>query len=344
MSWEAGSQDAMAPSPLKILCITGWCRNGSTIIGNILNEVPGFFHVGELHFLWKNAAGKGANNLCGCGKALTHCPIWSPILALGKPAGLSAAAYADEVIRRQRACVRTRHTWRVINRGLHCREICEHAALMTRTYHAVAQRMGARVIVDTTKIPGEAALLPHLDGVVPYFVQLVRDPRAVAHSWREPKQYVYAMSPSMSTAYWHGFNLAARAITRRYPERSLFVRYEEFIADPHGTIDALLRLCGADPAANPMRGRVIELHTNHTVTGNPDRFLTGATVVRDRDSAWQAELSAPAKLAAVALSWPLFRRYGYGYGARPSSFPAAPRSIREQPGLGAKEGTSGTRA
>ena len=36
--------------------------------GNVLNEVPGFFHVGELHFLWKNAAGRGANNRCGCGR------------------------------------------------------------------------------------------------------------------------------------------------------------------------------------------------------------------------------------------------------------------------------------
>jgi hypothetical protein len=304
----------MDASPLKILCITGWCRNGSTIIGNILNEIPGFFHVGELHFLWKNAAGKGSNNLCGCGKALTQCNVWSRIIPLGLPAGVSAETYTDAVIRRQRACVRTRHTWRVLNRGLHCDEIREHAALMTQTCHAIAERMGARVIVDTTKIPGEAALLPHLEGVTPYYVHLVRDPRAVAESWRQPKQYAYAMSSAKSTAYWLGFNLAARAITRRYPERSLFLRHEEFLADPAGTIDALLRLCGADPAANPIRGRTIELRTNHTVTGNPDRFRTGATVIRDRDDYWKTGLSRSAKLAAVALSWPLFRRYDYGYG------------------------------
>ena len=51
------SRPAMDTPPLEVLCITGWCRNGSTILGNILNEAPGFFHVGELHFLWKNAAG-----------------------------------------------------------------------------------------------------------------------------------------------------------------------------------------------------------------------------------------------------------------------------------------------
>jgi len=300
--------------PLKSLCITGWCRNGSTIIGNILNEIPGVFHVGELHFLWKNAAGKGANSLCGCGKVLTQCPVWSKILPLGMPTGVTAQAYADAVIGRQRACVRTRHTWRVLGRGLHCHEIREHAALMTRTYHAIAERMGARVIVDTTKIPGEAALLPYLDGVTPYYVHLVRDPRAVAQSWRQPKQYVYTMSSAMSTAYWHGFNLAAHAITDRYPERSMLLRYEDFIADPAGTIDALLRLCGADPATNPMRGRMIDLHPNHTVTGNPDRFRTGATIIRETDESWKTGLSLSAKLAAVMLSWPLFRSYGYRHG------------------------------
>jgi hypothetical protein len=325
----------MDPSPLRILCITGWCRNGSTIIGNILGEIPGFFHVGELHFLWKNAVGKGANNLCGCGLVLTACPIWSEILPLGLPAGSSAESFAEAVIRRQRACVRTRHTWRVLRRGLAGSAIREHAALMAQTYQAIAERTGARVIVDTTKIPGEAALLSHLPGVQPYFVHLVRDPRAVAHSWREPKQYVYAMSSSKSTAYWHGFNVASRAITRRHQERSIFLRYEDFIADPAGTISVLLRLCGSDPAGNPMHGPMIELHVNHTVTGNPDRFRRGTTVVRSSDDSWMAGLSVPEKLAAVALAWPLFRRYGYAGGG----------TLRVRPqGSGVKEGTIGSGA
>ena len=56
----------MSGASVKVVCIIGWCRNGSTILGNVLGEVPGFFHAGELHFLWKNAAGKGANQSCGC--------------------------------------------------------------------------------------------------------------------------------------------------------------------------------------------------------------------------------------------------------------------------------------
>jgi hypothetical protein len=306
--------DPVAPKAgplLKIICVIGWCRNGSTILGNVLGEVPEFFHAGELHFLWKNAAGRGANNLCGCGEPLTVCPLWSHIIPVCRPPGVTADEYASTVIRRQLSCVRTRHTWRVLREGPRSSDIRDHAALMTSTYQAIAGRTGARVIVDSTKIPGEAALVPHLEGLTPYYIHLVRDPRAAAESWRERKQYCAPMSAGRSTAYWDGFNLASEAITRRYPERSAFLRYEEFIADPAGTIDALLRWCGADPAANPVRGQTVELHTNHTVTGNPDRFRSGATLIRDTDHGWRAGLPRMSRLTAQTLSWPLSRRYGY---------------------------------
>ena len=48
------------------------------------------------------------------------------------------------------------------------------------------------------------------------------------------------------------------------------------------------------------------------MTGNPDRFHSGLTVIRDQDILWNG-LPVNSKLAAVALSWPDFRRYGYRY-------------------------------
>ena len=303
-------------SPLTVLRITGWCRNGSTILGNVLGEVPGFFHAGELAFLWRNAAGLGSNNLCGCGAELIRCPVWSQVLPTGRPAGTSPRAHAEAVIARQQAGLRTRHTWRVLRRGLDAPGAREHAELMSQVYAAIAGRTGAHVIVDSTKVPGEEALLAHVTRVTTRYVHLVRDPRAAAQSWSVRKQYAYVMPAWRSTAYWQGFNRAARAITRRYPDRALLLRYEDFIADPAATVDALLRLCGAEGGGNPVRGRTVELHPNHTVTGNPDRFRSGPTVIRPDDDLWRAGLGTGARVSTAALSWPLLRRYGYRYGGK----------------------------
>ncbi|SBT40402.1 sulfotransferase [Micromonospora auratinigra] len=310
---------------LTVLSVTGWCRNGSTIIGNVLGEVPGVVHVGELHFLWRNATGRGVNDRCGCGERLTDCPLWSTVLPIGRPDGTTPDAHAAAVIARQRGRLRTRHTWRVLRRGAYDGQVRAHAELMGAVYRAVAARTGARVIVDSTKIPGEAALLPHVPGVTPYWLHLVRDPRAVAHSWREPKEYVYAMSAARSTAYWNGFNRASAAINRRHPQRSMFLRYEDFTADPAGTVDALLRLVGVDPAGNPVRGRGVELRGNHTVTGNPDRFRTGPTLIRDLDDGWRSTLTRRQRLAVTTLAWPLAARYGYrtGHAATSADTPDA---------------------
>jgi hypothetical protein len=306
-------------SRITVLSINGWCRNGSTIIGNLLNEVPGFFHAGELHFLWKNAYGNGSNTRCGCGLDLVACSIWSKILAAELPPGADPRTHAQEVRRRQWGKLRTRHTWHVLGGGGGA-DVREHARTMARTYRAIADVTGATVIVDSTKIPGEAALLDKVDGIDPLYLHLVRDPRAVAHSWMRPKDFIYAMSASRSTAYWIGFNLASRALVKRHPERSRFLRYEDFIREPAATLRSLIEMCGGDPEGSPVRGRSAKLRTNHTVTGNPDRFKSGPTEIRAFDGTWRSELSTGAKLATLALSWPLLAHYGYplfGAGAQP---------------------------
>jgi len=296
---------------IKVLYITGWCRNGSTIIGNVLNEVKGFFHTGELGFLWKNAYGNGSNTFCGCGEALTRCGIWSKVLEEEAPAGRTPAAHALEVVKRQTRSVRTRHTWRILREGTRAEDVREHAATLSRTYRSIARATGSHTLVDSGKLPSEAALLPHVEGITPYYLYLVRDPRAATHSWTKTKQYVVPMSAFRSTTYWVGFNLASEAVIQRDPEHSFFLRYEDFIAEPASVMGALLEHIGAEAAVNPVRGRTVHLGKNHTVTGNPDRFRSGPTLLRPEDEAWRKELPARARNITQALSWLLMARYGY---------------------------------
>jgi len=53
-------------SRTRVLYILGWGRSGSTVLGNILGEIDGFFSAGELHYLWERSLVEG--RACGCGR------------------------------------------------------------------------------------------------------------------------------------------------------------------------------------------------------------------------------------------------------------------------------------
>lgn len=61
--------------PIKVLYIAGPTRSGSTIISNILGQIDGFFHAGEVIEAWD----RGRIWKCSCGAFPDVCPVWSKI-------------------------------------------------------------------------------------------------------------------------------------------------------------------------------------------------------------------------------------------------------------------------
>lgn len=302
---------------LTVLYITGWCRSGSTVLGNVLAEVPGVVHVGELRFLWLNGVcGQGSNSQCGCGLPLTGCPLWAKVLEEVRPADRMLTEHARDVVSWQAAC-RTRHTWTVLRRL----PANPWPDTLAATYRAIAAQTGARVIVDSSKFASDAALLPHT-GITPAYVHLIRDPRAVAWSWLQPKRYTGRRGAIDSTWHWTGFNLAAEAVGRAHPHASLTMRYEDLTRSPRAAVSAVLDLIGpslgpgigpgiGQSVANPVGADgTVELGGNHTVTGNPNRFERGRTAITE-DLRWPGRLSLRDRTLTTALALPLMRRYGY---------------------------------
>src|SRR5436190_19873838 len=76
--------------PVRVMYVMGHGWSGSTILGNLLGELDGFFHAGELRRLWGEALPSGAP--CGCGKPVRTCPVWSRVLAHPSMADLDPAA------------------------------------------------------------------------------------------------------------------------------------------------------------------------------------------------------------------------------------------------------------
>jgi hypothetical protein len=160
-------------------------------------------------------------------------------------------------------------------------------------------------------------LLPNVEA---FYLHLVRDPRAVAYSWRRRKAQLdrnrvvdmEAHSPTSSTVSWLGWNLAAEALRRRHDaRRSLLLRYEDFVARPFPTVKRIVDLVGESPQSLPFENdRTVRLGRNHTVSGNPDRFKTGSVRLHE-DAEWAAKQPRGDRLVTTVLALPLLHRYGY---------------------------------
>jgi Sulfotransferase family len=305
-----------APSRVKVLYIIGAPRCGSTVLDNILNEIDGFFSAGELRFLWQRM---DQGRFCGCGKAFETCEIWAPVLE--KVAGSDPAATARVVMARQKRVAGTWRTWQLLHRmakGTMSAEALAHADLMGSLYEAIRTVTGAGVIVDSSKRPWDAALLSAVPNVEPFFVHLVRDPRAMAYSQSKIKANPDRSQPgtmaptgiSASAFQWIRRNLAADAVRRAEgPGRSMLIDYHDFCQCPREMIGAITALVGQEDTALPFSDdHTVTLGGNHTVSGNPDRFRLGQVPVRE-DNRWKDKMSRRDRSWVTALTLPLMLRY-----------------------------------
>lgn len=308
---------APAPTTVKVLYIGGTGRSGSTILDNILGQIPGFFSVGELRYLWER--GMVDNRLCGCGRPFRECPLWRSVLR-------EAFGGADRIdprvmIRLQQSRVRSRHVPRMLATRAHGAPLPPdgYEAALERLYHALQRETGARVIVDSSKLPSYGRVLQDIPSLELHVVQLVRDPRATAYSWmrtRELRDYgdlrfMQRQPPLKSSGLWGMWNAVAEMFWRPLRGRYLRVRYEDFVADPQGTVRRVLALVGEQEAKLPFTGpTTVRLGPTHSVAGNPSRFANGEVELRV-DAEWVREMGPKDRTLVTAVTWPLLLRYGY---------------------------------
>ena len=311
-------------APLTVLSVVGAGRSGTTVLASLLNEVDGITSAGELRWLWER--GVRAGRPCGCGRPPELCPVWEPVVAASREhlAARTPPQTVDGVVAAQRALKRAREYPRVLRTLDPAHPHGGPALSLVRDVMAVACRTlasttDARVVVDTSKRPLDAAVLAGVPDLDTYVLHVVRDPRAVVHSWRRAKTFsaggeVHTMGTrglASSVRRWTGNALYAEALRRRYrPDRWLHLRYEDFAARPRDTIEKVLAFLDARATTPFVDARTASLHPNHIVAGNPSRFTTGEVTIRS-DDAWTREMPTRDQRAVAALTLPLRVRYGY---------------------------------
>ncbi|MEU0153091.1 sulfotransferase family protein [Micromonospora fulviviridis] len=304
----------------RVLFVGGLGRSGSTLLELLLAQSADVCAVGEVVHLWERAL--GADERCGCGERFTACPFWQQV---GEHAfGGWSAVDRDDVLALKDRVDRTRHIPRLAKNSLSAEQLADvrrYADLYTRIYRAALATTGARVVVDSSKHASLAFALSWAEGLDLRVLHLVRDSRAVAYSWgkqvRRPEvvdgeDFMPTFSPFEVSKLWTAQNAAFHLLAAR--AQVLRLRYEDFTADPAGTVRRLrgfaglpddpeaLRILTDPPAAPPFRA--------HSIAGNPLRFSGGPLTVR-RDEAWRSRLPRRSRAVVSLATLPFRVRYGY---------------------------------
>jgi len=304
--------------PIKVVYIAGAGRSGSTIVDNILGQIPGFFSAGEITYLWQRLIVE--QRKCGCGKVGKDCHVWSEVLArIGNP-GPDAASL---MVAQARSATRIRHIPSMIAPGgrerLRSSLGSQYLDHLGDLYRAIAEVTGSSVIVDSSKFPGYGRVVSSLGGVDVRVMHLVRDPRAVAYSWlrKKPQPDTDALSHMMQRRVttvaprWIAANIATEVLFGHGGTPYARVRYEDFAAEPHETLDFALQRLGLEQLpVGIIEDGYARLEATHTVSGNPSRFSTGSVALRVDDE-WRSALESKDSRLVTSLTFPLLARYGY---------------------------------
>ncbi len=297
-------------------------RSGSTLLELLLGRIDGWVAGGELRRYWHGDS--FSEWVCGCGELLAECEFWGRVRRDLAEAGLSTDEYPG-FLELQSAYLRLRPgpLARLVAGARHSGRsgspLHRYQLAMSSLGEAVASAAGARVVVDSSKEPTDAYLASWNPGVDLRVVHLVRDPRAVAHSFSkripEPQpdfDYMPQSNPFGTAVRWDLRQSLCEGLLRpRLGERYMRMRYEDLVRDPAAAVRSVAGFAGEpEPDLGFLSNGRVAFEQNHTFSGNPFR-LRQAPIEVSPDEAWRTSMTPRQKALAAAPALPLLRRYGY---------------------------------
>jgi Sulfotransferase family len=306
---------------LPVVYVGGVSRSGSTVLGVMLGQVPGFVWPGEVRWIWRKWGAE--DQLCGCGEPFRACPFWTAVAERGFGGwdGVDAAG----TVRLEEEVVRFRNVALLRASGLapgFQAKVGRYAERVHALYEAVSGVAGGATIVDTTKDPPYAFLLARVPGVDLRVVHLARDPRGVAFSAAKRivkpdligREELMPRQPASRAALdydLYNASFMALGVPR------LFVRYESLVDEPRRELARVLEFAGSSvdvAELDWLESDRFRIDVHHSASGNPLRFRRGPAELR-RDEEWRERMSPRDRLAVAVLTWPFMLGYGYVKGS-----------------------------
>lgn len=303
---------------IPVLFIAGASRSGSTLLDRVIGMQDNFCSVGELHFIWERSFGQ--NQLCGCGSTFQECSFWDETSR--RAFGVTALQFNHATATQRKKSVTQWHLpWLLLSRRpkRYQAALLSYGKALEQLYGAILQTSGDRVVVDSSKDHRHGQILSRLPGVRLHVVHLVRDPRAVAFSWRRARvrpeihwktEHMPIRRVTTTAINWTIQNLQMGWLSASAASYCR-IRYEDFVAAPDSALSTILEPYEwARPMSLGSEREAISLQPAHTVSGNPMRFKHGEVSLR-LDDEWRQALNHRDRTSVTMACWPLMARYGY---------------------------------
>jgi len=297
------------PGALTVVYVAGWGRSGSTLLETLLADDETVC-VGETFQLWSRSP---LAQYCSCGEALHTCPVWGEVVdAFDRP----WEVVVDEMRGIRRRVLRTRYAAQLVRSGRWAgsADVEHYGSVMRTVYERVAAATTATTVVDSSKLALDLAALARSDLAL-RAVHLVRDPRAVAASWKRTVEWQMPDGQTLrmpthpawsSAARWDLYHGLTSMVLRGIDVPALRVSYERLVRLEPATIEALSSF--TDEPGLVERARLaatsgLDVPVQHAIAGNPGRRSGAALLVRE-DDAWRTELSRTERATVGVLGVP----------------------------------------
>lgn len=295
----------------KVIYVMGSGRSGSTILGVTLGNCEGMFYAGELD-TWLERSG---TPILG---GLERTRFWRAVR--------EQVPGAEELFgERVRQCLERSSIVVRVDRWAMRRRLRERYRRVSEDlYRAISRTAGASYVVDTSHFPLRARELQDMEGIELYLIFLFRDPHGVVASFarlirRQDVAERRMRELSTNANLWITHLLSVLVFLRQRPDRRMLVRHEDFLADPEGMLQDILRRVDS-PASTP---DLRSLKTGLPLKGN--RLIRSETIaVRSRKpksirGSWlTTTLQLPWVLAVSRLA-PVATPPGSAHGASPAT-------------------------
>jgi len=224
---------------ITIIYVVGSGHCGSTLLDIIMDSHSKIVGVGELTN-WSFNKKRQLETICSCKKTLMECSFWQKVFK-NIPDEFQLSDSKLEIHQKKLDFIFNRKRYfSSVNRAKKI-DFEKYLRLNEQIYKNILAVSGKKVIFDSSKDVDRANILSYSDKLELIFLHLVRDGRGVSYSYKI--KYSGIISPVFR---WALKNLKIEIFKRRYRERFVFIRYEDFCKDPKKEIEKILKKVGLD--------------------------------------------------------------------------------------------------